>query len=113
MNRPSFVLILALLVLLASVALAEGQVGANLRVHPRLGHAHRSASTGVGYDASWWTVDGGGSTFNEDDSYTLGFTIGQTDAAVWDGSGYTLTGGFWGGALVEYHVYLPLVLRDF
>jgi hypothetical protein len=113
MNRPSFVLILALLVLLASVVLAEGQVGASPRVHPRLGHTRRSASAGVGYDVSWWTADGGGATFNTGRGYALGSTAGQPDAAVWAGDGYTLTGGFWGGAVVEYHIYLPLVLRDF
>ncbi len=42
------------------------------------------AQSGGGYDLSWSTVDGGG---------------------------YTLAGGFWGGAAVRYGVYLPLVLR--
>ena len=73
-----------------------------------------AALVGEGYDLSWWTVDGGGGFVSDETSgYTLGSTIGQPDAAAWDGSGYTLTGGFWGGALVEYHIYLPLVLRDF
>lgn len=41
----------------------------------------------------------------------LSLNASQPDAAVWSGGGYTLAGGFWGGALVEYRVYLPLVLR--
>jgi hypothetical protein len=71
------------------------------------------AQSGQEYNLSWWTVDGGGATFSENGGYSLGSTIGQSDAAVWDGSSYTLAGGFWGGAVMEYHVCLPLVLRDF
>lgn len=69
------------------------------------------AQTGPGYDLSWWTVDGGGVTTNDSSGYSLGGTVGQPDAAVWSGEGYTLAGGFWGGVAVEYHIYLPLVLR--
>jgi hypothetical protein len=71
------------------------------------------ASPSADYEITWWTVDGGGTTFSENNGYTLGSTAGQPDAAVWGGNGYTLTGGFWSGALVEYSVYLPLVLRDY
>jgi hypothetical protein len=68
----------------------------------------------AGYDLSWWTVDGGGgSVSDEASSYALGSTLGQPDAVGWEGSRYTLTGGFWSGALVAYGTYLPLVLRDF
>jgi len=69
------------------------------------------AQSGGGYDLSWWTVDGGGTTSNGGSGYALGSTIGQPDAAVWSGGDYTLAGGFWGGLAVEYHIYLPLVLR--
>ena len=72
-----------------------------------------SASLSTDYEITWWTVDGGGATFSENSGYSLGSTIGQPDAAVWSENGYTLTGGFWGGALVEYGIYLPVVLRDF
>jgi hypothetical protein len=65
------------------------------------------------YTLDWWTMDGGGATFSENGGYTLGSTIGQPDASVWQGQEYDLLGGFWGGALVEYRVYLPLVLRDY
>jgi hypothetical protein len=63
------------------------------------------------YDLSWWTVDGGGNTLSTGGDYTLGGTTGQPDAGVLAGGDYTLAGGFWGGAVVEYRVYLPLVLR--
>jgi len=73
------------------------------------------AQSGNGYDLSWWTVDGGGTTFSTsaDGAYTLGGTIGQPDANVLQGGDYTLAGGFWtGGAIIERNsIYLPLVLR--
>lgn len=68
------------------------------------------------YDLSWWTVDAGGTTFSAAEGYALGATIGQPDAAVLTGRGYTLAGGFWGGgvaAAVELDIYLPLVLRGY
>jgi hypothetical protein len=72
------------------------------------------ASPGT-YDLSWWTVDGGGSTFSTGGSYSLGGTIGQPDAGTSSGGAYTLAGGFWGGAdgvvPITYHIYLPLVIR--
>jgi hypothetical protein len=86
-----FVLPLVVLLLLVAVALAQSG----------------------GYDLSWWTVDGGGGTL-AGGSYTLSGTAGQPDAAVWQGDGYTLSGGFWGGAgPAAYDVYLPLVLRNY
>jgi len=66
-----------------------------------------------GYDLSWWTADGGGQTFSTGGGYSLGGTIGQPDASLLSGSGYTLAGGFWSGATAIYRVYLPLVLRSF
>jgi hypothetical protein len=55
---------------------------------------------------------GGGATFAKSNGYSLGGTAGQPDASVWRGDGYTLAGGFWGGAMGEYRIYLPLVLRN-
>jgi hypothetical protein len=71
------------------------------------------AQSGGGYDLSWSTVDGGGATWSEGSGYSLGGTIGQPDAGVLSGGGYTLAGGFWGGAAARYGVYLPLVLRNY
>ena len=73
-----------------------------------------SAATVADYDLSWWTVDGGGTTNSSGGSYTLGSTIGQPDASVWQGGEYTLAGGFWGSgaaAAAKQRIYLPLVLR--
>jgi len=84
-------LLVALLSLLASVARAQ---------------------SGGGYDLSWSTIDGGGYTWSTGGGYSLGGTVGQPDAGVLSGGGYTLSGGFWGGAAARYGVYLPLVLRN-
>jgi len=74
------------------------------------------AQSGDGYDLTWNTVDGGGATFSMGGSYTLGGTIGQPDAGVLTGGGYTLVGGFWNPATAlgaRYRLYLPLVRRGF
>jgi hypothetical protein len=68
-----------------------------------------------GYDLSWWTVDGGGQMYRLDGGYQLGGTIGQPDAGVLAGGGYTLGGGFWRGGVAvgdTIRVYLPIVLRQ-
>jgi hypothetical protein len=68
-----------------------------------------------GYTLLWWTVDSGGATVTSSSlGYILGGTIGQPDAGPQaNGGGFTLAGGFWGGAAVpwEAKVYLPLVRR--
>lgn len=62
------------------------------------------------YDLSWWTADGGGGASGSGD-YTLSGTAAQPDAAPPLAQGaYTLTGGFWNGARIEYRVNLPLAL---
>jgi hypothetical protein len=71
------------------------------------------AQRDTGYTVEWWTVDGGGQTEPDGPGYTLSGTIGQPDAAGWSGDGYTLSGGFWsGGGVVQYNIYLPVVLRS-
>ena len=73
-----------------------------------------SASPGAGYDLTWYSVDAGGDTLSTGGSYTLGGTVGQPDAGLMAGGTYVLGGGFWGGGavhVVNYEIYLPLVLR--
>jgi hypothetical protein len=65
------------------------------------------------YDLSWYTIDGGGATFSIGGSYSLGGSIGQPDAGQVSNLPYTLNGGFWGGASINYRIYLPLVLKNF
>ncbi len=69
----------------------------------------------VGYDLSWWTVDGGGATGSTGGGYSLSGTAGQPDAGVLEGGGYILGGGFWRGGAVPppgYFIYLPLAMRN-
>jgi hypothetical protein len=100
MKRAAILVTLVALLMLALLVPAQGQT-------------RGSAPADPGYDLSWWTVDGGGATDSGDGGYTLGGTAGQPDAGVLAGGGYTLAGGFWGGTAVEYHIYLPLVLRNY
>jgi hypothetical protein len=61
----------------------------------------------------WSPCEGGSGGWSGSLGYTLSGTIGQPDADVWSGGGYTLSGGFWGGAGVQYTVYLPVILRNY
>ena len=71
------------------------------------------ATAPADYTLDWWTVDGGGGTWSDTGGqYQLDTTAGQPDAHVWSDDDYTLTGGFWGGAAVQYRTYLPLVLEN-
>lgn len=97
MNRIPTTKVLALLMAVASFALLAGGV---------------LAQSGGPYDLTWNTVDGGGHTFSVGGPYILGGTIGQADAGLMLGGGYSLAGGFWGRGLVPFRVYVPLVLRQ-
>jgi len=73
------------------------------------------AQSGDGYDLTWWTVNGGGTAVGAGlpGPYSLGGTVGQADAGMLAGDGYTLVGGFWhSGVTFEQHIYLPLVSRN-
>jgi hypothetical protein len=69
------------------------------------------AQTGDGYDLTWNTIDGGGTT-SEGGGYSLVGTIGQPDAGTLVGGKYTLNGGFWtSGWAARAWTYLPLLVR--
>lgn len=72
-----------------------------------------SASLSPGYDLTWYSIDGGGAMNSTGGSYSLAGSIGQPDAGALSGGSYTLNGGFWGGASINYNVYLPLTLKNF
>jgi hypothetical protein len=75
-----------------------------------------AAGSDGGLAVGWSTIDGGGYTFASAGQYRLGGTTGQPDAGLLKGGGYTLAGGFWGGAPATFReysrVYLPVVLRQ-
>jgi hypothetical protein len=96
---------LMILVLMAAVLLI-GITTANAQ------RTNEPAAPQSGYDLSWYTIDGGGATFSTGGSYSLGGTIGQADAGAMSGGTYQLAAGFWGGVSVDYHIYLPLALKN-
>lgn len=97
MCKTKILLTLITLLLLVGVALQHIQL----------------AAAPAGYDLSWWTMDGGGSTWSTGGAYALGGAIGQPDADVLQGNNYTLIGGFWTGeTTTPRRIYLPAVLKS-
>ena len=45
------------------------------------------------YEVPWWTVNGGGDT-SEGNTYAVSGTLGQPDAGLLEGGGYSLGGGY-------------------
>ena len=78
-----------------------------------LGATDLTMANEPGYTLTRWTVDGGGITNRTVNGYTLSGTTGQPDAGVLGDGDYILGGGFWGGGVPQYKVYLPLVLRNY
>jgi hypothetical protein len=60
-----------------------------------LGSPAARAQSGGGFSLEWSTMDGGGVMESQGGPYRLGGTIGQPDAVVSTGGGFTLRGGFW------------------
>jgi hypothetical protein len=55
-------------------------------------------AVGAQTDLSWNTIAGGGATYSNGGTYSLGGTIGQGSAGTLSGGSYSLTGGFWAEA---------------
>jgi len=96
MKRAAFFIPIALALLTVSIAMAQ---------------------TGSGYDASWNTIDSGGTATGG--GYSVAYTVGQPEAGTQSGGGYTLIGGFWSSAAngaitpisTHHDLYLPLILK--
>jgi len=73
--------------------------------------AQAQSNAAASYDLSWYTVDAGGGT-SSNGTYTLDGTIGQPDAGTMSNGSYSLIGGFWGGTVVQYKIFLPLTLKN-
>jgi len=77
----------------------------------RVGYAEPyAAPRTVGYEISWYTIDGGGAQNLSGGSYSLNGTIGQFEAGSQSGGSYALKGGYWVD-LFGYRLYLPLILK--
>jgi hypothetical protein len=62
------------------------------------------------YAIPWHTVDGGGATFSNAGTYSVGATLGQPDAGgPLTGGTYSVSGGFWPGASVNQPPVLAAV----
>ena len=83
-----------------------------LALNVRVGYAEPSAAPSVvGYEISWYTIDGGGTQDLVGGSYSLNGTIGQSDAGTQSGGTYQLTGGFWGFLDSLSKLFLPLIMK--
>ena len=60
-----------------------------------LGQAQRGENRTDDFEISRSTIDGGGVMFSSGGDFELCGTVGQPDAGVMEGEGFTLTGGFW------------------
>jgi hypothetical protein len=115
MNMKRLIILIPIvLVLLIGISTANAQrTPALARYRASAVQVNEPASPQSGYSIEWYTIDGGGAMFSTGGSYSLGGSIGQPDAGSLGGGSYTLNGGFWGGASINYSIYLPLVLKNF
>jgi hypothetical protein len=83
-------------------------VGLVICVSVLAGSGGTASARSVGYDLTWWTVDGGGGAMSGG-GYTLIGTGGQPEARSASNGGYSLNGGFWsvGGAAEPTPVDTP------
>jgi hypothetical protein len=71
------------------------------------------AQTSASYDLTWNVIAGGGGPISGG-GYAINSTIGQPVVGVAKEAGYELCSGFWcGAAVVEYRIYLPIVLKNY
>ena len=70
-----------------------------------------TVALGQSFQVDWYTIDGGGGT-SAAGPFAVSGTIGQPDAGSMSGGSYQLNGGFWGGASINYTVYLPWAMKN-
>lgn len=65
------------------------------------------------YRLDWYVpLTGGGGGPASSTNYAVNFTVGQTAIDASSSTNYGAGLGYWYGAVVEYKIYLPLVLRN-
>jgi len=71
------------------------------------------AMDSTNYRLDWFTpLTGGGGEPAESDHYAVNLTVGQSAIGTSSSTNYEGCLGYWCG-IVEYRVFLPLVLRDY
>ena len=75
----------------------------------KLGRPVAAAETRAGLSLERHVISSGGVSFDISEPFTLGSTIGQSQAAVLDPVGYWANIGFWFETLLN--TYLPLILK--
>ena len=75
-----------------------------------MGVLFASAAPQDGYSIDWWSIDGGGES-SHGNGYSLGSVIGEPDAGLTSGDGYTLIGGIWSSTGADFRLFLPNLMR--
>ena len=70
------------------------------------------AMSSTNYRLDWFTpMTGGGGAPASSASYAVNFTVGQTAIGASSSANYGAGLGYWYGAVAQFRIYLPLVLR--
>ena len=59
-----------------------------------------------------WNAHWGGGGLASSDNYAVNGTVGQGAIGWTESANYGVGAGYWYGAIAEYTIYLPLVLRN-
>ncbi len=71
------------------------------------------AMLSTNYRLDWFTpMTGGGGGPASSASYAVNLTVGQTAIGASSSANYGSGLGYWHGAAAQYHIYLPLLLRN-
>lgn len=70
------------------------------------------AMSSTNYAIDWDVIGAGGGPISST-SYSMNSTIGQAVIGSKSSTSYGLGSGYWPGALLEYLVHLPLILKNY
>lgn len=70
------------------------------------------AMSSSSYRLDWFTPLTGSGGAASSPSYAINFTVGQTAIGASSSASYGVGLGYWYGAVVQYKVFLPIVLRQ-
>jgi len=71
------------------------------------------AMSSTNYRLDWFTpLTSGGGGAASSPNYAINFTVGQSAIGASSSASYNVGLGYWYGAVVQYKVFLPIVLRQ-